>query len=190
MKRAFLPLALLAVLVIAFRLLGAAFSETLPNFQPLMALVLCSFVFLKGAQRWILPLAVWAITDPIVSLIQGYPLLGWHHLGIALGIGAVIGFAVLVRRRKSAGTLLLGTVAASLAFYFLSNTVAFLTDPLYPKSFVGFVQAQWTGPVGFGPTWMFLRNTLASNLLFTGLVMAAYSLPAFAPRPLAEPAKA
>ena len=66
-KRAFLPLALLAILVIAFRLLGASFAEKLPNFQPLMALVLCSFVFLKGAQRWILPLAAW-----IINRVGGY----------------------------------------------------------------------------------------------------------------------
>ena len=191
MKRAFLPLALLTVAVIAFRLLGAAFPETLPNFQPLMALVLCSFVFLKGVQRWI-PLAAWAVTDPIVSYLQGYPLIGWHHLGMLLGIGAVIGLAFLVRRRQSAGTLLLGTVAAAFTFYFLSNTVAFFGDfaSIYPNTWEGFVQAQWTGPAHLGPTWIFLRNTLGSNLLFTGLVLAAYHLPAFAPRPVAKPAVA
>ena len=191
MKRAFLPLALLTVAVIAFRLMGATFPETLPNFQPLMALVLCSFVFLKGVQRWI-PLAAWAVTDPIVSYLQGYPLIGWHHLGMLLGIGAVIGFAMLVRRRKSAGTLLLGTVAASLAFYFLANTVAFFGDftSIYPNTVEGFVQAQWTAPAHLGPTWLFIRNTLGSNLLFTGLVLAAYHLPVFASRPVAEPAVA
>jgi hypothetical protein len=190
-KREFLPLALLTVAVIAFRLLGASFPETLPNFQPLMALVLCSFVFLKGVQRWI-PLAAWAVTDPFVSYLQGYPLIGWHHLGMLLGIAAVIGLAFLVRRRKSAGSLLLGTVAAAFAFYFLSNTVAFFGDfaGIYPNTLEGFVQAQWTGPAHLGPTWIFLRNTLGSNLLFTGLVLLAYSLPVFAARPVLQPAPA
>ena len=191
MKREILPLAILTAVVIAFRLLGAAFPETLPNFQPLMALVLCSIIFLKGATRWILPLAAWIITDPFVSWMQKYPLLGWHHLGMLFGLAAVIGLAVFIKRRASTGNILLGTVAASLAFYFLTNTVAFFADPyaIYPNTVEGFVQAQWTGPLHLGPTWLFLRNTLGSNLLFTGLVLAAYHLPVFAPRPVLAPAR-
>ena len=191
MKREYLPLVILTAIVIAFRLLGAAFADTLPNFQPLMALVLCSVIFLKGTTRWVLPLAAWVITDPIVSLFQGYPLIGWHHLGMLIGVASVIGIAVYLKPRASTGNVLFGTVAASLAFYFLTNTVAFFADPyaIYPNTMEGFVQAQWTGPAHLGPTWIFLRNTLGSNLLFTGLVLAAYHLPVFAPCPALQPAR-
>ena len=74
--------------------------------------------------------------------------------------------------------MLATTAAGALAFFFLTNTVAFLADPLYPKSWEGFVQAQWTGPVGAVlPTWVFLRNLLAANLLFTGLFLLGNRLP-------------
>lgn len=175
-----LPVLLLAVIVVVFRLMGAMFPETLPNFQPLPALLLCAVFFMKGPRRWILPLAVWVVTDPFVSLLQGYPLIGWHHLGLFLGIGVTLLIARGLGAQPGAAKLLGGTAAAAVAFYLVSNCVSFLTLPLYPKTLEGFVQAQWTGPAGWGPTWAFLRNALASNLLFTALVLAGQRLP-FAP---------
>jgi len=147
--KARLPLILLAVLLVVFRLLGAAFPDHLPNFQPLPALLLCSLVFLDGRIRWMLPIGVWLISDPLVSLIQGYPVLGWHHLAMLPAIAAVIVVAYWLRRKPGNLQLLVGSTAAALAFYFLANTVSFLVLPLYTKTMEGFVQAQWTGPAGF-----------------------------------------
>lgn len=173
-----LPALLIVALLAGFRVLSSAFPETLPNFQPLLALLLCSIVFLKGHQRWALPLAVWLLTDPVTSLLQGYPVFGWHHLGIALGIAATVGVAMVARRHPRALPLLASSVVAALAFYFLSNMVSFILDPLYTKNWEGFVQAQWTGPSGLGPTWIFLRNSIAANVAFTGLfLIARQSLP-------------
>ncbi len=138
------------------------------------ALLLCSLVFLKGSWRWALPLGVWVVTDPLVSAFQGYPVVGWHWLALPIGIAATVAIALRLRRNPKALPMLAGAAGAALAFYFLTNAVCFLTSPLYPKSLLGFVQAEWTGPVGFGPTWLFLRNALASNLLFTGLVLLAH----------------
>jgi len=182
-----LPALLLIALLAGFRVLGSAFPETLPNLQPLPAILLCSVIYLKGAQRWLLPLGVWLVTDPIASALQGHPLLGWHHLGILVGLAATTGIALTLGRRAEAQRTLLAAAIAAVAFYFTANTVAFATDALYPKTLEGFVQAQWTGPVGFGPTWIFLRNLLAANLLFTGLFLIARSS---LPQPAAKPAEA
>lgn len=168
-----LPLIILAVLLVGIRLLGAAFPEQLPNFQPLPALLLCSLVFLDGRIRWMLPVGVWLLSDPLVSVIQGSPIFGWHHLALIPGLFAIIGLAIWLRRKPGTVRLLAGSAVAALAFYFLTNTLSFVALPLYPKTMEGFVQAQWTGPFGFAPTWLFLRNALFSNLLFTGLVLAA-----------------
>jgi len=150
--------------------------------------LLCSLVFLKGSWRWALPLGVWVVTDPLASALQGYPVVGWHWLALPLGIAATVAIAVPLRRNPRVIPMLAGAATAALAFYFLTNAMCFLTSPLYPKSLLGFVQAEWTGPVGFGPTWLFLRNALASNLLFTGLALLAHRrfLPAFA-APRLEP---
>lgn len=176
-----LPALLIVTLLAGFRVLSSTFPETLPNFQPLLALLLCSIVFLKGHQRWALPLAVWLLTDPVTSLIQGYPVLGWHHLGIALGIAATVGIALLARKHARPLPVLLSAVVAAFAFYFLSNMVSFALDPLYAKTWEGLLQAQWTGPSNLGPTWIFLRNSIAANVTFTALfLIARQSLPQLA----------
>ena len=168
-----LPVILLSLIVIAFRVLGAMFPDTLPNFQPLPALILCSFIFLKGTQRWILPLCLWLLTDPLVSLLQGYPVFGPHHVGILLGLASVVAISRLFKSDSHSGQILLGSLSAAVSFYLLTNTLSFLTLPLYPKTLAGFVQAQWTGPAGFAPTWLFLRNLVGANLLFTVLFLVA-----------------
>ena len=168
-----LPIILLALLLVAFRLLGAAFDDALPGFQPLPALLLCSLVLLDGRARWLLPLGVWLLTDPLVSLLQGQPLTGWHHLALPLGLAPTVLLAAPLRRNPRALPLLATSVLAAVAFYFLTNLVSFATLPLYPKTAAGLLQAEWTGPAGFGPTWVFLRNALGANLLFTALVLAA-----------------
>src|SRR5690606_26518282 len=133
---------------------------------------------------------VWLLTDPVTSLLQGYSVIGWHHLAVVTGIAATLAISVLVRRRPSAGSALVGAATAAIIFYFLTNLIAFATDPLYPKSFLGFVQAQWSGPVGLGPTWIFLRNLLAANVLFTALFLVARSsAPASAITPTHIPAR-
>jgi hypothetical protein len=120
-----------------------------------------------------LPLGAWILTDPLVSLIQGYPLLGGHHLSIAVGLVGALGIGLLLRGKAGNLQVLGGAAASALLFYFLTNTVSFLLDPNYLKTVEGFIQAQWTGrPQDALPTWVFLRNLMAANLLFTTAFLA------------------
>ncbi|OYV05772.1 MAG: hypothetical protein CFE26_09825 [Verrucomicrobiales bacterium VVV1] len=173
-----IPAILMVLLLVGFRVLGSAMPETLPNFQPLPALLLCGVIFLTGTQRWLIPMIAWVVTDPLTSLLQHRPVLGWHHLEIALGLAATVAIARRVRRSPNWLNLLGSAALAALAFYVVTNTISFVVDPLYPRTLTGFVQAQWTGPAGYGPTWLFLRNLLAANLLFTALFsLACRTLP-------------
>ncbi|WP_338690298.1 DUF6580 family putative transport protein [Haloferula helveola] len=162
---------LLVGLLIAFRVISAA--GFLPNFSPLPALFLCSIIFFRGTRAWLLPVLAWVVTDPLVSIIQGYPVIGPHHVGIAVGLLASVLLGLALRRRPSNANVLLGSMGAAFLFYFVTNLLSFLGDPLYAKNVTGFIQSQWTGPQGFPPTWIFLRNLAAANLLFTGLFLAA-----------------
>jgi len=182
-----LPALLIVVLLAGFRILGSAFPENLPNFQPLPAILLCSLVFLNGIQRWLVPALAWLITDPVTSLLQGYPVLGWHNLSVALGIAATVGISQIARRNTSTAPVLFSAALSAIAFYFLTNFVSFATDPLYAKDLHGFAQAQWTGPTGFGPTWLFLRNLMAANLAFTAIFLAARNS---LPQPVVKPSGA
>lgn len=177
MKR-WLPALLIVALLAAFRILGGMFPTQLPNLQPLPALLLCGIVFLKGAQRWLLPLVAWVISYPVASMAQGYPIFGWDLLSVVLGIATTAGIALWTRRHPTALPVLVSSVVAALVFYFVTNLVSFTVDPLYAKTADGFLRSQWTGPEGGIPTWIFLRNLLAANVLFTAIfLISRRSLP-------------
>ncbi|RYD27872.1 MAG: hypothetical protein EOP87_20485, partial [Verrucomicrobiaceae bacterium] len=97
------PILILIALLAVFRVLGSTYSTVLPNFQPLLALFLCSFIFLRGKERWLVPGIVWLVTDPFTSLLQGHAVLGWHHLAVVLGIATTLGISMMIRRKPTAG---------------------------------------------------------------------------------------
>jgi hypothetical protein len=78
---------------------------------------------------------------------------------------------LLLQNRASWKTLLPASVGASLIFYVVTNSVSFLYDPGYAKNAPGWIQALNTGLPAYSatPTWMFFRNSLVSDLIFTAL---------------------
>lgn len=183
-----LPAILIFTILIVFRVMAVVLPGSIQNFQPLPSMVLCSFVFLKGYQRWLIPLAAWLVTDPLTSALHGYPLISpKDQFGVLLGVGAMIAIALKTSPRPT--SVLVNSLLSAVAFYFITNCVSFTFDPLYPKTLQGFIQAQWTGPIGFGPTWIFLKNLALGNLVFTGIfLLARKSLPQ--PHPTAHIAPA
>jgi hypothetical protein len=175
----------LLVLLIAFRLVGA--WQGWMNVSPLPALFLLCMVCFKGHDRWLLPLGAWVISDPLLNLFYGQELLVWDQVGLLLGLGASALLVPWVKASFSFSRACLGSVLAAVVFYLVTNTISFFALPeFYERSWQGFVQAQWTGPVGFGPTWVFLRNASAANLLFTTLfLLALRPLSSYLPAPLA-----
>ncbi len=172
----YLPLVLVIGLLIAFRALGSAFPEALPNFQPLAAAFFCGALLAPGWRGFAFPFAAWAITYPLgVGHLSNDPAVFATTL---LALGAVF-FLGKLMTHKGIPTLLLGSVAAALVFHFITNTAAWIGDPLYAKTLTGFWQSQWTGPVGSPlPSWVFLRNLTAANVLFTGIfALAQFRLP-------------
>jgi hypothetical protein len=176
--------ALLLVLV-AFRLVGA--WQGWMNVSPLPALFLLSMVCFHGRERWLLPLSAWVITDPLLNVFYGQAMLAWDQLGMLLGLAATLFLVPWLKNSFSWSRALTASLVAAVLFYLVTNTVSFLGLPdFYERSWQGFWQAQWTGPVGLGPTWVFLRNACVSHLLFTTLfLLALRPLYAYHPAPLA-----
>jgi hypothetical protein len=174
--RRWLPSLLLVIMLVVFRLVGS--SLELPNFSPLPAFVLCSLIVLRGTQQWMLPVLAWMVSNPLMNAIEGFPMFGWSDGSILLGMIASIAVVPWAQRKASFLRTQAAVVAAAVLFYFVTNAVSFLTMPeLYGRDFNGFVQAQWTGPVGMMPTWIFLRNLVAANMIFTSVFMLA--IPSF-----------
>jgi hypothetical protein len=68
-------------------------------------------------------------------------------------------------------TLLPASIVASTMFYVITNTFSWLSDPGYAKNFEGLIQSVTVGLPQYSatPTWMFFRNSLVSDLIFTAL---------------------
>lgn len=170
-----LPLLLMLALLIVFRALGAAFPQSMPNLQPLAALFFCGALLASGWRGFALPLLAWLISYPLPLVFQGHhPVANLSEFSttlLAFGVTFVIGRALA---QRSAATLLLGSFAAALGFHLITNGAAWLVDPRYAKSLTGLWQSQWTGAPGAPlPSWLFLRNFAAANLIFTAIVLAA-----------------
>lgn len=162
----------LIVLAAAWRVAGAH-TPALANFAPLMALGFCGAVYLQDRRLWAVPfvalLASDLYLDSYYSATFGE---SWTWPSAVLRLvcfAAALPLGRAVAARKSWLTLGAGALTASFIFYGLTNTDAWLRDPYYPASVTGWVQALTVGRPEFPPTWMFFRNTLASDLLFTGL---------------------
>lgn len=168
MKRAHL---ILVVVVLAYSLINIATGMPLPNFSPLPALVFCCASAFLGATRWALPLAGllgWAaLVATQAPALDSKFWSGMGLLGLAYGVIFLLGQAS--RSIKGRWLLFLVSLSAPLAFYLITNLTSFALDPRYAKSLLGLTQALWTGiPTDpFPPTYVFLRNSLMANGLFS-----------------------
>lgn len=166
----YLPLCIIVGLLIVFRALGSAFPETLPNFQPLAALFFCGALLATGWRGFAIPLGVWAVTYPLGIGHTSSPAVFLTTL-IALTLVFFLGKKI---SNRGMSTLLVGSIAAAITFHLVTNGAAWLGDPRYAKSLGGFWQSMWTGAPGdVLPSWIFLRNMTAANLIFTSVFLTA-----------------
>ena len=149
-------------------------SAWLANFAPLAAIALCSAVYFPRSYKFTLPFAALFVSDLVLNWYYGFPFFNAmvvaHYFAFAL-VGLV---GLAISRRPSLKTVLPASLVASVLFYVITNAFSWLTDPGYAKSFAGLVQALTVGLPQYSatPTWMFFRNSLLSDLLFTVLFVA------------------
>ena len=170
-----IPAFLLIVAAVAYRIVtGLAITSGttwLSNFAPMAAIALCGAAFFPARYKFTVPLVALLISDVVLNMHYGFslfsPFVASHYLGFAL----VGGLGLLLQNRASLKTLLPASFAASLIFYVVTNIVSWAFDPGYVKNFGGLLQALTVGLPAYSatPTWMFFRNSVVSDLLFTGL---------------------
>lgn len=168
-----IPALLLVFCVAAYRVLSGLLIHSgatwLSNFTPLAAVALCCAAYLPRGFKFALPLVTLFLSDLILNTSYGVQLFAPEVLCryFALGLIGWIGFAL--RNHLSLKTLLPASLASSLIFYTVTNTFSWLTEPAYAKNFTGLLQALTVGVPQYSstPTWMFFRNSLVSDLIFT-----------------------
>lgn len=180
-----MPLALALVLVVlaaGWRIV-AVHAPALMNFAPLMALTFCGAVYFREKRLWLVPFAALLASDLYLDYYYAttfHESWTWQSVLVRLVcFAAALPIGRFVAQHKSWISLLTGTLAGSLLFYFATNTDAWLRDPLYAKTAAGWWQAMTVGRPEFPPTLFFFRNTLVSDLLFTGLFAFTMEFAAF-----------
>ncbi len=147
------------------------------NFSAAYGLAFCAGVYFTRRMAWWLPLTALFVTDLALNgFYYHVPLIGTYMLGTYAAYAVLIWLGRNFTPKASWLVLLGGGLAGALIFYFVTNTLSWLTDPLYPKNLAGWIQALTVGTPNWPHTWEFFRNTLTSGGLFTGLFAGAMKL--------------
>ena len=170
-----IPAFLLVLIAVAYRVVMGPFvqfeSMWLANFAPLAAIALCSAAYFPVKYKLVVPLGLLFLSDIILNMHYGASLLSPLIVGRYLALIAICCIGIALQNRASLKTLLPASIVGSLLLYVVANTFSWLSDPGYTKNLAGFIQAQTLGLPAYSatPTWMFLRNSLLSDLIFTSL---------------------
>jgi len=151
-----------------------------PNFSAVYGLLFCAGVYFLGGASWWLPLITLAVTDLALAVyyhhfFQIYPqaYVLWNYVPYLI----LIALGKLCTPRTAWWKITSGGVLGALFFYAFTNTLSWLLNPFgnpdYTRDLAGWLLAMTQGTAGHPPTWEFLRNSLLSGGLFTGLFAAA-----------------
>lgn len=191
MQKAHSPLSTGAVLalfliVIACRLLTGlgGMHEWMPNISPLAAIALCGGIWFSGRFAVGLPLGALFLTDLAMNAHYDAPLLHWEMAPRYVALGGVAALGIALRSRASWAMIIGGSLVSSVLFFVLTNSVSWIVEPGYGKSFAGWLQAMTVGLPGYPPTWVFFRNSVVGDLLFSLLFAVCLHLGAARPQEL------
>lgn len=167
-----------------FRVFRLDNFAALQNFAPLMAIACCGALFLPGRLALAAPLGALIISDVLLDIFRyGAAPFAPEELIRYACYGLAVASGLAIRRLHGSTLAVLGTVTAnSIVFYVVTNSVSWFTNPNYVKTAAGWLQSLTVGLPGYPPTLLFLRNSLVSDLLFTGVFLVAMRLAAREPR--------
>jgi hypothetical protein len=168
------------IAVLVLRVLGqhGMLASQVVNLSPLMAFAFAgAVVFPKPLPWWswvVILLGVDWISEGSAWWSQAN---GHWEILLAYGCYALAAFWG-ARMRGRAGVLdtIGGTLACSVMFFLVTNTLSWWTDPAYAKSSAGWIQALTTGVPGVPiPTLIFFRNSLIADLCGCVVLLAVYN---------------
>ena len=176
-----IPALVLVLLAVVYRLATGLMIHSgttwLSEFAPASAIALCCAAYFPSKYKFTLPLGLLFLTDLLLNYKYGASIFDFQILGRYLALALVCFIGLALQNRASLKTLLPASIVASVAFYLLTNIFSWWSDPGYVKNLAGLVQALTVGLPEYSatPTWMFFRNSLVSNLLFTFIFVLAFN---------------
>jgi hypothetical protein len=152
-----------ALLATALVLIGTLprFLPHPPNFAPVAAVALFAGAYLPKRWSVVVPLAAMVLSDAVI---------GFHNLVLftwgSMALSALLGW--WTRRQVSLGRVLAASLAASAQFFLITNFGVWAMGA-YARDHSGLVASYLAG-------LPFLRNTVAGDLFYTGVLFGAYAL--------------
>ena len=181
-----LPALFLIPLVALFRIWLAwqpavGSSQWLLGFSPLAAVALCAGAFLPRRLALAVPLGILFLSDVVINAHYGASFFGASILARYVLLALLVGAGLVLRLQpggRSFGGVLAATLAGSVFFYAASNAFAWLGSAQYPQTAAGLWQALTVGLPGFPPSYVFFRNELVSDALYSMVFVACVRLTA------------
>lgn len=147
-------------------ILGVAFSRLLPhpaNVAPITALALFGAVYLGKKYAFILPIIAMVMSDYFIGFYHG---MIWVY-GSFIAIGFI---GLWLRAHFSAGRILGTSLVGSVLFFVVTNFgVWYSSQVTYPHTLAGLMQC-------YDAAIPFFRNTLAGDLVYSGIMFGAFEL--------------
>jgi hypothetical protein len=150
----------------------------LSNFAPFAAIALCGAVYFPPKYKFTVPLAALFISDIVLNIHYSAPLLVPLMICRYCALALIGWLGLVIAKQGSLKILLPASLAGSTLFYIITNVFSWLSDPGYARNFAGLIQALSVGLPQYSatPTWMFFRNSVVSDLVFTGLFVLCMKL--------------
>jgi hypothetical protein len=164
---------LLVILAVVYRVATGLMIHSgttwLSNFAPFAAIALCSAAYFPMRFKFSVPLVALFLSDVILNFHYDAPLFSPLILCRYLTLLIICLIGLALQNRASLKTLLPASIAGSTIYYVISCAFAWLSDPGYVRNFAGLIQSLTVGLPAYSttPSWMFYRNSLLSDLLFT-----------------------
>ena len=131
------------------------------NFSPVFAVALLAGVYLPKKWSVIMPLALMLLTDVFLGFYDPRLMMVVYA---CVAISALIG--LVLKKRNNVFKTAAASLGISLLFFVVSNFAVWALSSWYPHNFSGLM-------LNYGLAVPFFRNTLLSNLFFTGLLFGS-----------------
>lgn len=151
---------------VATRWIAAENQPGLTNFTAIGAAALfAGYFFRQRIAAVLVPLAVMVLSNLCLRQYNNFGQLAIVYVALL----APVAIGMLLKRNLRWWTVGIGAAVSSVSFYLLTNFAEWAFYNLYPHTMAGLIE-------GYVAAIPFFRNTLASDLLFSGLIFGTYWL--------------
>jgi hypothetical protein len=141
-------------------------SIGLANFTAIGAISLfAGYFFRPRIAAFLVPLAVMIISNLCLKHYNNFSQMSIVYLALLLPVA----FGLLLRRNLKAWSVVTGALATSVTFFIITNFAEWAFYDLYPHNASGLM-------AGYVAALPFFRNTLLSDMLFSGVIFGTYAV--------------